>query len=156
MSPNLTYLVLVAVLYSAGVYLILERSLTRVLLGLLLVGNATNVLILSSGGPAGGPPIVGVVPDDQMSDPLPQAMILTAIVITLGVAAFVLALIHRSWTLDQQEDVLVDVEDVRLAQQYGAPDVEADVAPGESPYDSGDDLRRTPVVVPGVPPEDRP
>jgi multicomponent Na+:H+ antiporter subunit C len=142
MSPNLTYLALVAVLYACGVYLILERSLTRVLLGLLLLGNATNVLILSSGGPAGGPPIVDLTPAEQMSDPLPQAMILTAIVITLGVAAFVLALIHRSWTLDNREDVLDDPEDRRVAASRDAHDQEAYLGPDESPYDIGDDLGR--------------
>ena len=143
MSPNLTYLILVAVLYAAGVYLILERSLTRVLLGLLMISNATNVLILSTGGPAGGPPIVDLVPNDQMSDPLPQAMILTAIVITLGIAAFMLALIHRSWTLDNNEDVEDDPEDLRVAAARRAHDQESYVAPGESPYDSGDDLNRS-------------
>jgi multicomponent Na+:H+ antiporter subunit C len=137
-SANVVLLGLVAVLYSTGVFLLLERSLTRVLLGILVMANATNVLILTSGGPAGGPPLVGTTPNDEMSDPLPQAMILTAIVITLGVAAFVLALIYRNWVLDQQEDIEVDPEDVRVAG--GArPDFELDVAPGEPSYDSGDD-----------------
>ena len=139
MSPNLALLGLVAVLYATGVFLLLERSLTRVLLGVLVMGNATNVLILSSGGPAGGPPIVGVTAVDDMSDPLPQAMILTAIVITLGVAAFGLALIYRSWVLDQNEDLELDPEDVRLATGRGRADAEFDLAPGEQDYDSGDD-----------------
>ena len=62
MSPSLTLAVVVVVLYSAGLYLLLDRSLTRVLLGVLLLGNATNVLLLSAGGAAGGPPIVGSTP----------------------------------------------------------------------------------------------
>jgi multicomponent Na+:H+ antiporter subunit C len=145
MTANLTYLVLVAVLYGTGVYLILERSLTRVLLGLLLLSNATNLLILTASGPAGRPPIVGLAPEDEMSDPLPQAMILTAIVITVGIAAFVLALIYRSWTLDDREDVLDDPEDRRIAAEQDGLDHEADVAAGESPYDTGEDFGRTPV-----------
>jgi multicomponent Na+:H+ antiporter subunit C len=147
-SPNFVLLALVAVMYSTGVYLLLERSLTRVLLGVMVMANATNVLILTSGGPAGGPPIVGVTANDDMSDPLPQAMILTAIVITLGVAAFVLALIYRSWVLDQQEDIVLDPEDVRVASGLSRADAELDLAPGEESYDSGDD---SDLGRPGVP-----
>lgn len=139
MSANVTLLGLVAVLYSTGVFLLLDRSLTRVLLGILVMANATNVLILTSGGPAGGPPLVGTTPNEDMSDPLPQAMILTAIVITLGVAAFVLALIYRNWVLDQQDDIDLDPEDVRVASGGARADNELDLAPGEASYDSGDD-----------------
>jgi len=138
-SANLVLLTLVAVLYSTGVYLLLERSLTRVLLGIMIISNATNVLILTAGGPAGGPPIVGVTPTSDMSDPLVQAMILTAIVITLGVAAFVLALIYRGWVLENQEDIALDPEDVRMAAGGAPSDSELDVGPGEESYDTGDD-----------------
>jgi multicomponent Na+:H+ antiporter subunit C len=141
-SPNVVYLALVAVLYAAGVFLLLERSLTRVLLGVLMLGNATNLLLLGSGGPAGGPPLVGRTDVEDMADPLPQAMVLTAIVITLGIAAFVLAMIHRSWILDNEEDVNDDPEDLRIAAALDAVDVERDVAPGEDPYDTGEDLGR--------------
>ena len=143
MSVNIVLLGLVAVLYSAGVYLLLERSLTRVLLGVLLLGNATNLLLLSSGGAGGRPPIVGVTPDDEMSDPLAQAMILTAIVITLGIAAFLLAMIYRNWVLEHGEDIAVDVEDVRVARGR-LTDTELDIAPGEASYDSGDDTDTEP------------
>jgi multicomponent Na+:H+ antiporter subunit C len=124
-NANLTLVVLTAVLYSVGVYLILERSLTRVVLGVLVLGNATNLLLLSAGGAAGSAPIIGLFAPAQMSDPLAQAMILTAIVINLGLAAFLLALIHRNWQLGQQQqkegdvagvDELVDdEEDLRIA-----------------------------------------
>jgi len=114
MSPSLTLLALSGTLYAAGIFLLLERSLTRVLLGILLLGNATNLLLLSSGGRAGGPPIVGVTPADEMSDPLPHAMILTAIVITLGMAAFFLTLIHRGWDLAREDDDVVDDAEDRL------------------------------------------
>ena len=82
-SPNLLLVIVVGVLFAAGVTLLLERSLTRVILGVILLGNGVNLLILLGGG-YGGPPIVGVTARAEMSDPLPQAMILTAIVITLG------------------------------------------------------------------------
>src|SRR5690625_3884675 len=99
MSGNVTLAVVVGVLFATGVYLVLERSLTRVLLGTVLMGNGANLLILMAGGAAGGPPLVGVTDEAEMSDPLPQAMILTAIVITLGMTAFLLAMAFRSWQL---------------------------------------------------------
>lgn len=125
MSANLTLVVLTAAMYSVGVYLILERSLTRVVLGVLVLGNATNLLLLTAGGAAGGAPIVGLFAPEDMSDPLAQAMILTAIVITLGLAAFLLALIHRNWQLSQErgadepdvvDELVDDEEDVRIAR----------------------------------------
>jgi multicomponent Na+:H+ antiporter subunit C len=112
-------LVLIGVLTSCGVYLLLERNLTRMLLGLLLIGNAVNLLILTVGGAAGNPPIHDKVSAGRATtaDPLVQAMILTAIVITMGVAAFVLALAYRSYRITTAEDVSNDPEDTRVAQQ---------------------------------------
>lgn len=111
MTSPIALLLLIGVLYTAGVYLLLERSLTRVLLGILVLGNATNVLVIVAGGRAGAPPLVGTAPDAEMSDALVQALVLTAIVITLGVTAFLLALIHRIWTLEREDDLTEDVED---------------------------------------------
>ncbi|TFV60805.1 Na(+)/H(+) antiporter subunit C [Geodermatophilus sp. DF01-2] len=119
MTPTVVLPVIIGGLYAAGVYLLLDRSLTRVLLGFLLLGNATNLLVLSSGGPAGGPPIIGVTEPGEMSDPLTQALVLTAIVITFGIAAFLLAMIYRSWRLVRQEVVGVDEEDRRVARREG-------------------------------------
>ena len=86
MTTYLVPLIMIGGLTSAGVYLLLERNLTRMLLGLLLIGNAINLLILTVGGPSGNPPIRGRTSDGQTNtaDPLAQGMILTAIVITHG------------------------------------------------------------------------
>ncbi|MGY1635597.1 Na(+)/H(+) antiporter subunit C [Geodermatophilus sp. SYSU D00742] len=119
MTPTVVLPVIIGGLYAAGVYLLLDRSLTRVLLGFLLLGNATNLLLLSSGGVAGLAPILGYSEPEEMNDPLPQALILTAIVITFGVSAFVLAMIHRSWRLVHQEVVGTDEEDRRVAARSG-------------------------------------
>jgi len=116
MSPNIVLVVTIGVLFAAGVYLLLERSLSRVLIGVILIGNGANLLFLVAGGAAGRPPIVGVEPEGQMSDPLPQAMVLTAIVITLGMTAFLLALAYRSWQLHRHDEVQDDVEDRRIAR----------------------------------------
>jgi multisubunit Na+/H+ antiporter MnhC subunit len=112
---SLVLLVGMAVLYACGVYLLLERSLTRMLLGILLVGNATNILIFFMSGSFGLAPIydADIAPEDY-SDPIPQAFILTAIVITFGVTAFMLALIYRSWRLAQADTVSDDEEDIAM------------------------------------------
>lgn len=126
MSANLTLLVVMGVLYACGIYLLLERSLTRVLLGLMLLTNATNILLLSTGGYAGLAPLVGKdIPADAYNDPLPQALILTSIVISLAVTAVMLGLIYRSWQLGRVDEVQDDAEDKRVAEQHGF-DVEDD------------------------------
>lgn len=115
MSVSLVLVAVMAVLYACGVYLMLERSMTKVLLGFLLIGNATNLLLLIMAGRAGVAPIIGDdVAPDQMTDPLPQALILTAIVITFGVSAFLMALIYRSWRLGAQDRLVDDEADVAM------------------------------------------
>jgi len=133
MSGNVTLALVVGVLFASGVYLVLERSLTRVLLGTVLMGNGANLLILMAGGAAGGPPIVGVTDAAEMSDPLPQAMILTAIVITLGMTAFLLAMAYRSWQLERHDEVQDDVEDRRVARLAARRRDDVDVGPGDIP-----------------------
>jgi multicomponent Na+:H+ antiporter subunit C len=141
MSANVTLVVMTGCLYAAGVFLLLERSLTRVLLGVLLLGNATNVLLISSSGPAGKAPIVGRSTAEEMSDPLAQAMILTAIVITLGMAAFLLSMIYRAWQLDRSsDDVEFDLEDVSIGARThdddtDDDDVSAELDPDDEDYD---------------------
>ncbi|MFT3716711.1 MAG: Na(+)/H(+) antiporter subunit C [Gordonia sp. (in: high G+C Gram-positive bacteria)] len=117
MSVNLGLLVVVGVMAACGVYLLMERSLIRMLLGLLLVGNGVNLLIVLLTAPQGNPPIVGRTSQGATADadPLGQAMVLTAIVITMGVAAFVLALTYRLFVINRQDDdVEDDTEDVKL------------------------------------------
>jgi multisubunit Na+/H+ antiporter MnhC subunit len=99
----------------------LERSLTRVLIGFLLLGNATNLLLLIVMGQPGIAPFFGAAAStDEMSDPLPQALTLTAIVITFAISAFLLALIYRSWQLGQADTVEDDAEDIALRARGAA------------------------------------
>ena len=117
MSVNLTLLLVMGVLYACGIYLILERSLTRVLLGLVLLANATNLLILATGGYAGLAPFFSKdTPAGDYNDPLPQALILTSIVISFAVTAFMLGIIYRTWALARQDDIQDDAEDRRVAK----------------------------------------
>ena len=114
MTANLTLILTAAVTIGFGVYLILERSLTRVLVGVVVMSNGVNLCIVLSGGAAGRAPIVDEGDPRPMSDPLPQALALTAIVITLATAAFLLAMAYRSWQLSGHDDVKDDVEDVLI------------------------------------------
>jgi multicomponent Na+:H+ antiporter subunit C len=131
-TPSAALVIAIGVLFATGVYLLLERSLSRVLLGYILVGNGVNLTLLVAGGRAGKAPIVGTPPQDEpMSDPLAQAMILTSIVITLALTAFILAMAYRSWQLNGHDEVADDVEDRRIARlaAVNAPvfeDVDAD------------------------------
>jgi multicomponent Na+:H+ antiporter subunit C len=131
MTVSLALLLAMAVMYACGVYLLLEKSMTRVILGVLLVGNATNLLLLMMSGPSGAAPIVDGEEPGPFSDPVPQALILTAIVITFAVTAFLLALVYRSWRLGQKDEVQLDEEDVALATR--------DTQAAEEPDLGGDD-----------------
>ncbi len=122
MTTNLMLVTVVGVLVGCGVTLILERSLSRVLIGFVLLGNGLNVLFLVVSGPAGRAPILGLG-DGRMADPLPQAMALTAIVITLGTTAFGLALAYRAWQLTGTDDVQDDLEDDLIRSRAERDDV---------------------------------
>lgn len=138
MTANLTLAIAAGVLVACGVYLLLERSLTRILLGILMASNGVNLLFLVSAGRPGTPPIVGLVAED-VSDPLPQAMVLTAIVITMAVAAFVLALAYRSFQLHGHDEVADDVEDARIRELADA-DVASESYEDSSFSDEGEDV----------------
>ncbi|MGV0644400.1 Na(+)/H(+) antiporter subunit C [Mycolicibacterium sp. XJ2546] len=118
MTSYTVQLLVIGGVTSAGVYLLLERSLVRMLMGLLLISNAVNLLLLTAGGKAGSPPIRGATSNasENMADPLRHAMILTAIVITMGIASFVLALAYRSYRLTTVDEVSDDPEDTRVSQ----------------------------------------
>jgi multicomponent Na+:H+ antiporter subunit C len=94
----------VGVLVASGLYLLLGRSLLRQIIGLSLLSHAANVFILLSAGLRGNVPVIGEVPE-PLTDPLPQALILTAIVISFSVLAFTLVLVHRAYQVTGTDDV---------------------------------------------------
>lgn len=116
---------LIGVLFTVGTYLLLQRSLTRIVLGVGILANGVNVLILSTGARQGTPPIVG---NDASSftDPVPQALVLTAIVIGFALTAFLVALAWRSWTIDGNDLVEDDIED-RIATRRAEKDHLVDI-----------------------------
>ena len=120
-----------ATLFGIGTYLVLQRKLSRIIIGISLLGHGANALMVSSGD-AGWAPIVGNPDSGPLADPLPQALALTAIVISFGVTALLLALAYRSWLLTADDEVQDDVEDDLIARQ-GAPDKE--LAGGRDPSD---------------------
>lgn len=121
---NLTLVVVASGLIACGVYLLLERSLSRALVGLVMMGNGVSLGFLVAGGPAGSAPVVDG-DTTTYTDPLPQAMVLTAIVIMLATVSFVLAMAYRSWQLTGHDDVQDDVEDA-LIRRMARQDVQSD------------------------------
>jgi len=113
-----------ATLFGIGTYLVLQRKLSRIIIGIALLSHGANVLMVSSGR-SGRAPIIGNGDDEGLADPLPQALALTSIVISFGVTALLLALAYRSWLLTSDDEVQDDIEDDMIARQ-GAPDDELD------------------------------
>lgn len=136
MPIDAVLLIIMGAMFAAAVYLLMDRTLTRILFGLMLFTNSANLLIIIMAGSAGLPPIVrdGVAAEEYL-DPLPQALTLTSIVISFAVTAFLLALIYRSWVLARRDEVQVDIEDIQVAEQpaYDAED-DAEIAEEESEF----------------------
>lgn len=123
MEANLFLLIGSGVLIASGVYLMLDRAMTRMIMGVLLIGNGANLLLLQSGGQAGSPPIVGRESElfENTADPLAQAMILTAIVISMALSAFMLALAYRQYRYRTDDIIERDEEDRAIAARPSLP-----------------------------------
>ncbi len=132
MTPNITLVLVASALIGCGVYLLLARSVIRALIGFLLMSNGVNVLFLIASGPAGEVPIIGQGDGGPVSDPVPQALVLTAIVITLGMTAFVLALAHRAWQLGRSDLLDDDPESARIHRKAEADDMTDDESADEA------------------------
>jgi multicomponent Na+:H+ antiporter subunit C len=91
--------IVIGALYAAGLYMLLRRSMVKLLLGLVLLGHASNLLIFAATGLTRGAPIIvspgALMPLPPVADPVPQALVLTAIVIGFGIQAFALVLFKR-------------------------------------------------------------
>lgn len=145
MEANLFLLIGAGVLIACGVYLMLDTSMTRMIMGVTLIGNGANLLLLQSGGPAGSPPIIGRGSEaaSDAADPLAQAMILTAIVISMSMVGFMLALAYRQYRYRTDDVVERDEEDRAVAARPHTPGPEretSDDAPAgkaSAPGDTG-------------------
>ncbi len=103
-----------AVLFATGAWLLMQRRLSRIIIGVGLLGHGANMLLITSGIDRGRAPIIDG--GGGYSDPLPQALALTAVVITFGVTALLLALGFRSWQITGDDRVEDDLED-RLVER---------------------------------------
>lgn len=103
------FAVVVGGLYATGIYLMVRRSIVKTIFGLALLGNGANLLIFTVGRlTAGRPPYIpegSKLAELPVADPLPQALILTAIVIGFGVQAFALVLIKRVYQTAGSDDI---------------------------------------------------
>jgi multicomponent Na+:H+ antiporter subunit C len=113
-----------AALFSLGTYLVLQRKLSRIIIGLALLSHGANVLLLASGR-FGDAPLIGNGDNAGLSDPLTQALALTTVVITFGVTALLLAMAYRSWSLTHDDEVADDLTD-RAVAAGGRHDKEVD------------------------------
>lgn len=101
--------VMIGILYAAGIYMILRRSIVKLILGIIILGNGANLLIFLLGRILkGSPPIIPgdlKVFADAYADPIPQALILTAIVISFGLQSFAIILIKRVYKVVETDDL---------------------------------------------------
>ena len=114
-----------AALFGIGSYLLLQRKLSRIIIGLGLLTHGANILLITAGR-RGRPPLIGRGDPQSFADPLPQALALTAIVITFGVTSLLLALAYRSWLLTEDDEVQDDVADRAVARREGVEEEVAD------------------------------
>lgn len=113
-----------AFLFGTGTWLLLQRRLSRIIVGIGLIGHGSNILLLTSSDGRGLPPIIDSADPTDFADPLPQALALTSIVITFGVTAFLFAMGYRSWKLTHDDVVEDDVEDRYIARRRVDAEVE--------------------------------
>lgn len=106
---ELLLVILIGILYGSGIYMMLRRSMVKLLIGLILLANGANMLIFLLGDITKGKP--PVIPDDTnvfiqlYADPIPQALILTAIVISFGLQAFSIILLKRVHIVTGSDDL---------------------------------------------------
>ena len=112
----------VAILFGSGVYLVLKEDLIRVAIGMVLITNAANLFIMSSGLSGGPAPIFPLPENGRVADPLVQAMVLTAIVIGFGVSALLLSLVYRVYT----SHLSLDLDDLAAAEEREEEAMEAE------------------------------
>lgn len=116
---ELLMVIVLGLLYSAGIYMMFRRSMVKLLIGLLLLGNGANILIFLMGNlTSAAPPIIGenqTALMDAYQDPIPQSLILTAIVISFGLQSFaivLLKLVYKSTGTDDLDSLNVQDRDI--------------------------------------------
>ena len=116
----------VATVFASGTFLLLQRDLLRVVVGIIMVSNAATLFIIASGLTRGEPPIYPFR-GPSVSDPLVQAMALTALVIGFGVSALLLAMVYRLYLSNRS----IDVETIARTERRQAAMLERSGNPEE-------------------------
>lgn len=128
--------VVIALVFGSGAFLILQRDLFRVVIGIVMISNAANLFIIAAGLTRGRPPIHPLPEGQPVSDPLVQAMALTAIVISFSVAVLLLSLVYRLYTSHRTVD-LEDISEMEVREaeelERGEEDPEHEEEPASSP-----------------------
>lgn len=119
----------IAILFGSGAYLTLKADLLRVVVGMVLISNAANLFIMAAGLTKGAAPIYPLPVGESLSDPLVQAMTLTAIVISFGVSALLLSLVYRVYT----SHLSLDLDDLAAAEEREEAALEDGTASSEAP-----------------------
>jgi multicomponent Na+:H+ antiporter subunit C len=100
--------IVIGALYAVAIYLMLRRNIVKLIFGLMILGHASNLLIFTVGGLVRGkPPIVppgGIAPPPGVADPVPEALVLTAIVIGFALTAFAAVLVKRVYQVTGTDD----------------------------------------------------
>lgn len=142
-----------AALFSIGTYLVLQRKLSRIIIGLALLSHGSNALLMASGS-GGTAPLIGNGDIGDFSDPLPQALALTTVVITFGVSALLLALAFRSYLLTRDDEVEDDASDRFVARGGGRDKEVSDQAEADAvPLPDDPDAELDPALDPELDPE---
>lgn len=130
----------IAVVLASGTFLLLQRDLFRVVIGIILVSNSATLFIVASGLSRGAAPIYPL-PDSGVSDPLVQAMALTALIIGFGVAALLFAMVYQLYASHHT----MDLEEIAEAEAREAEDLDLRGDPGteEVPEEEQDAEERT-------------
>lgn len=115
----------VAILFGTGAYLLLKHDLIQVVAGMVLISYAANLFIMAAGLTKGIPPIYPLTEGESISDPLVQAMTLTAIVISFGVTALLLSIVYRVYLAHRT----IDIDVLAEAEEEAAEEAEAEPEP---------------------------
>lgn len=130
--------IVVSAVFASGTFLLLQRDLLRVVVGIILVSNSATLFIIVSGLTRGEIPIYPFAPGASVSDPLVQAMALTALIIGFGVAALLMAMVYRLYvshhTVDLEEIAAVETRQAEALER--GEDPEAEEVPPEGPEET--------------------
>ena len=136
---------IVSVVFACGTFLLLQRDLLRAVVGVVLISNSATLFIISAGLTRGVPPILPLPNGSEVSDPLVQAMALTALIIGFSVAALLLAMVYRLYashgTVDAEEISAAEMREAEALERSDDPE-EEEVPTAEQDPESSREVER--------------